>query len=155
MSTNPSKETILSAISAFARQRPGLDFANYGDRKPYFAEVRAITRDLHDYRALLAEIDRCPSVTAEMLLAAAKSAYAGRLSMTADDSGAVAVSYCAGQYWPTEYRKAACAVLAAALWARKRESCMPADLGKVSPGEWLRKSFRQDFGRGIASRWFN
>ena len=90
-----------------------------------------------------------------MLLAAAKSAYAGRLSLTTDDSGAVAVSYCTGQYWPTEYRKAACAVLAAALWARKRESCMPADLGKVSPGEWLRKSFRADFGRGIASRWFN
>ena len=80
------------------------------------------------------------------------------------------LDYCTGQYWPTEYRRAACAVLASALWDRKRED-MPAPQGKltrkhgpfttehdniegVTPGDWLRASFRLEFGRSIADRWF-
>jgi hypothetical protein len=35
------------------------------------------------------------------------------------------LDYCTGQYFPTEYRRAACAVLASALWSAKRDN-MPA-----------------------------
>jgi hypothetical protein len=64
-----------------------------------------------------------------------------------------AVDYCTGQYWPTEYRKAACAVLSQAIWNWTRTQCMPADTAK--PGDYLRASFKREFGRGMASRWFN
>lgn len=37
----------------------------------------------------------------------------------------VGVGYCTGQYFPTEYRRAVCAVLASALWDYVREHCMP------------------------------
>lgn len=39
------------------------------------------------------------------------------------------LDYCTGQYWPTEYRKAACAVLASAVWSWMRDECMPAVSG--------------------------
>jgi hypothetical protein len=64
-----------------------------------------------------------------------------------------AVDYCTGQYFPTEYRKAACAVLSQAIWAWTSAHCMPADTAK--PGDYLRASLKREFGRGMASRWFN
>jgi hypothetical protein len=79
------------------------------------------------------------------------------------------VDYCTGQYFPTEYRRAVCAVLASALWTYTREHCMPeptlhhnSETGEtlhrykgMHAGDWLRAHFRQQFGRGIASRWFS
>lgn len=83
------------------------------------------------------------------------------------------IDYCTGQYFPTEYRRAVCAVLASALWYYTREHCMPtvgtapcgsgkAEADKyfdgkkaVSAGDWLRAHFRNEFGRGIAARWFS
>ncbi len=109
----------------------------------------------------------------------------------------VTIEYTTGQYMPTEYRKAVCAVLASALWEYTRDKCMPPvsgfsvrrwnerdvivrsynhrkdaesflkDSGGESwghvvehyagrpAGDWLRAHFRQQFGRGIASRWFS
>lgn len=52
---------------------------------------------------------------------------AGRGYSTAKP-GAGRLEYTTGQYWPTEYRKAACAVLASALWAGAAAS-MPAESG--------------------------
>ncbi len=67
-------------------------------------------------------------------------------------------------------------MLASALWNYTREHAMPAPSGKVkrvsgvgafrtvsehdsinglSPGDWLRKHFRAEFGRSIGNRWFN
>ncbi|HEY4356011.1 MAG TPA: hypothetical protein VGN16_09710 [Acidobacteriaceae bacterium] len=74
------------------------------------------------------------------------------------------LDYCTGQYWPTEYRRAACAVLASAIWYWWREECMPepttVDDGNkrydnLSAGDFLRRNARREFGRGIQSRWFN
>lgn len=35
------------------------------------------------------------------------------------------------------------------------ECCMPAELGAESPGGYLRKSFRREFGRGMQARYFD
>lgn len=162
-----SKETILAALYAFASQRPGLDFANYGDCRTYNAEARAIRKTLSEFRQLFRQVQLSDSITAENLIEAARSAFSGRLSFI-QRGDSVAVDYCTGQYWPTEYRNAACAVLASALWDHKRR-CMPEPVNGVtdeygspryglkllSAGEWLRQSFRKEFGRGIQSRWFN
>lgn len=48
------RTTILAALDRFIRQRPGLEFANYGDWSAYRAEVRSIGRDLQHARTLLA-----------------------------------------------------------------------------------------------------
>lgn len=151
----PTKEELLEALTKFARQRPGLEFGNYGNVKAYRAELRSITRSLADYNVLVAAVYSKTSITAEDLLKAT-SAYSGRLQFKQDGfkhDGSVHVDYTTGQYWPTEYRNAACAVLAAALWDVERTE----PWAKVSNivGDSLRLYFRREFGRGVQSRWFN
>jgi hypothetical protein len=79
------------------------------------------------------------------------------------------IDYCTGQYWPTEYRRAVCEVLASAIWAWKRDQCMPAptlhhntETGEtlhrykgLRAGDYLRANLKREFGRGMAARWFN
>jgi hypothetical protein len=110
------RAAILTALDAFIRQRPGLDYRNY-DRASYAAEVRSIGRDLQDARALLRAVELRPSITAAVLRDALSP---GRLSWDGKR-----LDYTTGQYWPTEYRRAAAAVLASALWSYWRD-CVPA-----------------------------
>lgn len=164
-----NKAEICALIRAFITQRPGLDFANYGDPSSYRAEIRKITRQRKDALELLRAVELRESITAEDICAAFPRAFAGRLSLV-EKNGKPALAYCAGQYCPTEYRAAACAVLASVLWAYMRAN-MPTPTVKkeiddghtyeneyfdgLRAGPWLRRHFRREFGRGIASRWFN
>lgn len=141
-----TKQQIIEALRAFAAQRSGLEFGNYGDWKAYRAEQRSITKDLHQARQLLRAVEWRESVTAEHLRQAFR-AYSGRLSLIDTDTGGVRLEYCTGQYFPTEYRRAVCAVLASALWDWARPD--------YPTGDKLRAFFRREFGRGIASRWFD
>lgn len=170
----PSKDLLIALLSRWIHQRPGLDFRNYcsgwhdhAGRRAYFSEMRSITKDLHDARELLRAVE-LSGITGEELAAAFPRAFSGRLTLKQRIDGKWALDYCTGQYWPTEYRRAACAVLASALWDYKRDKCMPAPSGKVArsgfehdaidgipPGDWLRRSFRREYGRSIASRWFS
>lgn len=155
------RECILQALSGFISQRPGLDFGNYGDVSAYRSELRSIGRDLNQARTLLAAVSWRESITAEHLKAAMHRAYSGRLSWHPDKRG---LSYCTGQYWPTEYRRAVCAVLASALWGYFRNNMPTPDShdkdgnprynGK-SAGEWLRWKAKREFGRAIGGRWFS
>lgn len=226
MTNKPTREQILALLDSFVRQRAGLEFGNYGDVKAYRAEQRSITRDLHDYRAIRSAVERS-SIGADALLDAFR-AFSGRLSISEAPPkhqawcatqgilprGAIAehgpcncgaqprfrIDYCTGQYFPTEYRRAACAVLSQALWDYRRDdmpapdafgvSCLqdgggfgPATskrfatreeaeqyaatvAGSRSPlvdplyrgksaGDFLRYSFRREFGARLARRWFD
>jgi hypothetical protein len=136
----------LSALTGFASQRPGLEYCNYGDPVAYRAESRAITRDLHHVYTLLRRVQLAPSITSAHLKEAFR-AFSGRLSWDGQR-----LDYTTGQYWPTEYRRAVCAVLASALWAYWRDN---APEGLDRPGDYLRAKARREFGRTIAGRWFN
>ena len=165
----PTKEQVLNTLSAFIRQRPGLDFGNYGDLSSYRSELRQITKDRHQAFELLSAVARHDTITAADLIRASEHAYSGRLAIKETDTGGCVIEYCAGQYFPTEYRKAACAVLASALWDYWRDHCMPepelmhtSETGEVinryrgmRAADFLRHTARLEFGRGIASRWFN
>lgn len=119
------KQQIIAAMYAFIAQRAGLEFGNYGDVKSYRAEQRAITKDRHDARRLIRDVELRDSISADDILTASRGAYSGRLTLIQHDDGKVSVDYCTGQYFPTEYRKAVCAVMASVLWAWKRDQCMP------------------------------
>lgn len=147
------KQQIIAAMYAFIGQRPGLEYGNYGEPVSYRAEARAIGRDLTQARQLIRDVELRDSISADDILAAAKGAYSGRLVIVQRADGAIGIDYCAGQYFPTEYRKAVCAVMSAVLWAWKRDQCMPAGTNK--PGDYLRAGFKREYGRGLASRWFN
>lgn len=147
-----TKQQIIDSLRRFASQRPGLYFGNYGNAAAYRQKSREVTRDLNQARVLLRAIEWREGVTAAHILEAARSAFSGRLSI---DPETARINYTTGQYWPTEYRRAVCAVCASALWSYMRDPCMPADIGTLSPGDYLRRRFRIEFGRAIASRWFN
>lgn len=159
MQTDPLKDSIIAALHAFIRQRPGLEYGNYGDAAAYHAEIRGITRDLNHARQLLRQVELSHGITGHKMLGAAT----GRLIFRRKDSG-VTVVYTAGQYFPTEYRKAVARFCAELLWAYRRDHAMPESVaasgeawrfGGMSAGEWLRHSFRREYGRAIADRYFN
>lgn len=162
-----NKQAMINALRAFVNQRSGIEFADYqsGDwkasREAFMGDYRPILRAGREARALLRAVELRGSITAEDLAGAARRAYAGRLSFV-ERGESVGVDYATVQYFPTEYRNAACAVLAQCLWEFWRECC---PVGEVKPdkatpslgnvGEYVRKQARNEFGRGIASRWFN
>ncbi len=175
-----SKQLIIDALYKWIRQRPDLEHANYGDISSYRSELRSITRDLHDARVLMRAVELRDSITAHDIVDASQHAFSGleivqgyrvngkgffsstSAAQQAVDKylpaivaieSAVKIDYCTHQYWPTEYRKAVCAVLASALRNRKRAD-MPDDTGKLSHGDWLRDQFRREYGIGIGKRWF-
>lgn len=83
-------------------------------------------------------------------------------------AGTARIDYCAGQYWCVEYRAAVARLCASVLWTWKREQCMPEGETDghgnrrvqwrenwLTPGDWLRASFRREYGKGIAGRFFS
>lgn len=123
MTTDTLKESICDALAAFVRQRPGFDYANYGDAASYRADSRRASLQKRDAETLLQAVRWRESITGADLIEAARG---GRLTITTyPDSTAVDIDYTAGQYWPTEFRAGVCRVLSSALWNWQRES-MPA-----------------------------
>lgn len=217
---DPLKLQILDALHRFVRQRPGLDWRNYGGRAAYREEMRGITRDLRHAEALLSQVALAHTITGEDLITASRLSFSGRLKINQTPDG-VTIDYTTGQYFPTEYRCAVAAICAGALWDWVRDKAMPTPVygvewknergewiptGKdydsrimaemvaaevrsirniervaafetpparygetmiveryrfagvphaLSAGDWLRRYFRREFGRGIASRFFN
>jgi len=165
-----TKQEICALLRAFINQRPGLDFNNYGCATSYRAELRSITKQRSDAIQLLRAVELRESIEVGALIAAFPRAYSGRLELT-ETNGKPALFYCAGQYYPTEYRAAVCAVLARCLWVWVSTDCMPkgrlvhnSETGETferygpkdqRAGDFIRDFFKREFGRGIHSRWFN
>lgn len=159
----------ISQLAAFAAQNSGLDFRNYytpGDgrpgawregRKAYTQEARSIGADWRRFKAALV-LAAAENVTDADVIAAAPGAFSGRLTWQADK---LAWEYCTGQYWPTEYRKAAAAVLEAAIRdvrqarpATKRAVSSIADLRRLNEqngGCWFEPATMRFFGTRIES----
>lgn len=155
-----NKPALIAALTQWINKRPGLDPRDYirdwsdrDGRATYFSEARSITKDLHQARALLRYVELRPSITAEDILKASRDSFSGRLTIEPlNDGEGFSLNYCVGQYWPTEYRRAVCAVLASAVWNRLREDLPPETEHK---GDAIRKAARRELGRSIASRWLS
>lgn len=167
MNDQDRKNNLLTALHRFIAQRPGLEFANYGNVSAYRSEMRGITRDRHQAETLLTAVS-LRNINADQIIAASRNAFSGRLTITETELGKFSVDYCAGQYFPTECRRAVCAVLASALWDYFRENMPKGELRHNSEtgetlrryddmraGDWLRAQARKELGRTIAQRWFN
>lgn len=150
------KETLIACLRKFIAQRPGLEFGNYGSLPAYRSEMRSIAKDRHHAEAMLSSVAWRDNITADAILEASKRAFSGRLTITEHaifpktDPRRFVLDYCAGQYWPTEYRRAVCSVLSSALWDYWRECG-----GAASTGDAIRKTAAAELSRSIAQRWFN
>jgi hypothetical protein len=140
-----TRPEILAALDRFIKQRSGLDARNYGDRESLMSDYRPILRDGKVARQFLRFVELRESITAEMLIEGTRS-FSGRLQFTRDRKGNCVVDYCTGQYFPTEYRRAACCVLARTI----QEYLFP----DAKDNADIRQKAKREFGRAIATRYF-
>jgi len=153
-----SKETLLEALRLFIAQRSGIDRRNYqsdwrdtAGAAAFMADYREILRDGRDARRLLEYVAGRAGITAERILAT--SSGNGRLDWCYRGDK-IGLDYCTGQYFPTEYRAAACSMLAGLVWRYLADDFADCpNTGEQAAA--VRKAARRIFGRGIASRWFN
>ena len=145
--TLPTAFEYLDAVRTLVESRPGFQWENYaGAPAAYRADRRTATVDLADARYLLAYLVRCAeNDNLDASLFASRSG--GRIAFERGRDGRLECDYTVGQYFPTEYRAAACAYLASVLWDRFRE-------GGSSTAADIRAAARRAFGRRIANRWF-
>lgn len=138
---------MIEALWRFINQRSGMDWRNYGgSREAFMGDYRPMLKHGQQARLMLRQVELRESITADTLLKASR-AYSGRLQFREEQDGTVSIEYTTGQYFPTEYRKAACAVLAQALWDYWAPDCKDADS--------IRKTAKRELGRGVARVWFN
>lgn len=149
------RDLMLVKLGAFIDQRPGLDPANYftgrdwtEERRNYDRERGRILRDKRQADQLLRAVSLRSSITANDILFASHNR---RLTWNGDR---MSWNYCTGQYFPTEYRAAACGLLAECLWTARIRDCGEKIISREI-GDKLRKELRREFGRAIAWRWFN
>ena len=145
------KKTMCALLRAHISSRPGLDSRDYAsdwrDKEGIAAlrhDQRNIARDGKEARLLLSFVEGRDSITADDIAYASKRAFSGRLSFAEAPDGTMRLDYCTGQYYPTEYRAAACALLASVVskyWGDDGN-----DVHKLAKGY---------FGRGVHSRWFD
>jgi hypothetical protein len=132
---------ILEALARFVAQRSGIDGRNYGgSREAFLGDYRRILRDGREARALLRVVELSTCLPDSILADVLKS---GRLTWDGKR-----LDYCAGQYFPTEYRAAACRALASVLWNYW------GDGGRYTADQ-IRAAAKSNLGRGITRRWFN
>lgn len=145
--TTADKAALCRMIRAFIGQRSGIDFRDYGnDREAFLSDYRPMLRAGREARRLLEYVEGRDGITAADILNA--SSGNGRLAwVRAGD--ALRLEYTTGQYFPTEYRAAACSMLAGMIW---RHLAVGHD---ASQGDAVRKAARRIFGRGIGGRWFS
>jgi hypothetical protein len=142
------RAAVLAGLARFIAQRSGIDWRNYYSDGRDAAGVAAcredynkVLRDGRQARRLLAAVEARQGIDVAELIAASRG---DRLTLS--DDGA-RWDFTACQYFPTEYRMAACRVLAAALWQYWRADGLSRDE--------IQKQARRTLGRAIAARWFN
>lgn len=146
-----NKQAMVNALRCFINQRSGIEFCNYqtGDWKAsqeaFLSDYRPMLKHGRHARTMLRAVELRDSITAENLLNASR-AYSGRLQFV-ERGDKVGMDYTTGQYFVTEYRKAACAVLAQCLWDFWAKD--------VKTAQEIRQQARAEFGRAIAQTWFH
>jgi hypothetical protein len=153
-------ETILSALERFINQKPGLDPSNYYSLHDsiqrqrqgiaaYRQELRAIGKDRKRAHKALAEARGLSPARPELLIESFKRAFSGRLEWHEAEfipgydetsksdiqvkTKSERLEYTTGQYWPTEYRKAAAAVLEqyVSSWRQAEQAARPQSGGQM------------------------
>jgi hypothetical protein len=143
MNTAPSPAVSqLDALAAFVSQRSGMDYRNYGDRDAFMGDYRPILRHGKHARSMLAYL-RWRTLAPDFLASVADN---GRLTW---DATRGEWDYCTGQYFPTEYRRAACRLLASAV-----EKLWDADAGGCVSRDDIVRQAQREFGPAIARAWF-
>lgn len=135
-----NKQQLVTALLAFTDQRSGIEWCNYTTREDFMEDYNGILRHGRIARQLLHWINWHESITADDILQQCTS------RLTIEPNGSL--DYCAGQYWPVEYRQAVCRMCASVIWSYFRDKC------NCTTADQIRSAARKEFGRGIAQSFF-
>ena len=143
-------QNTTELLCKFVNQRPGLEYANYGDITSYRAEMREITKDRNDFFELLSlaqrRVENFDAKLSEYL-----TATNGRLSLKNGK-----LDYCTGQYFPTEYRPAANRILSNLIWASYRDETETNSPNPIyKDGHAIRKAIDRNLSRRVVKHYFN
>ncbi len=129
--------TTIEQLRQFANKRPGLNFADYGDRRYYIQDYREILKDLHSFNELMGfALDRIDNLNEQ--LTAELETTGDRLSLVNGK-----LQYVTGQYFPTEYRNAACRVLVRLIWRSFMNEKHPDGTLVYKDGHQIRKAINR------------
>jgi len=138
----------LALLEKFVDQRPGLNFADYGDVRAYRNESAEITRDRSDFYELLRVASRIvPDL--EKKATEYLTTSSDRLTLNGDR-----LQYITGQYFPTEYRPACSRVLVSILWREvgKQLNEKPEAVGTAHD---IRRAIRRQLSRRVSRLYFS
>lgn len=140
----------IEKLTKFVNQRPGLEFANYGDSKAYNAESREITKDRADYFELIAlAYSRIGNLDQELTEYLTETS--GRLALKDGQ-----IEYITGQYFCTEYRPAANRVIASLIWNNYRNEVKQGTNEEIyKDGHEIRKAISKRVSRRVMKNYFN
>jgi len=141
----------------FAHKRPGFDLANYGGGRDgfryYRQDYRTALNDLHAFHELFYLAQRrhgsnfAEAVHRELLRTS------GRLTISEYNSEKL--QYITGQYFPTEFRGAACRILVSIIWDDFRDERNAAGELVYKDGHAIRKAIKASLRSRNAKSWFS
>lgn len=143
------KDQILEALGKHIAQRSGIDCRDYcsswsdkDGRAAFMQDYRGMLKDGKEARELMRYVSLKHSITADDILK--HCTKNDRLSYNIEKNR---FEYVTGQYFPTEYRSAACRLLVATIRSYYFE--------QGYKWEEITKILKGDLGRGLFNRWFN
>lgn len=160
------RDLILQALAVFVRSRPGFEPGNYATRTDYQRDVARAYRQMKDAQEMLRAVQWRASLDGDALKRALSDAFSGRLTWKlANDGRSGMLDYCTGQYYPTEFRAAVCAVLSQALWTYFRDNVLEhikkypsygraAKEDKYDVRRFILTDAKRELSRGVFTRWF-
>jgi hypothetical protein len=124
----------------FVNQRPGFDLANYCSMNSYRQDYNETLKDKHSFFELLSLAESRIENFEELLYNELKN-NSGRLSINENNQ----LTYCTGQYFPVEYRAAACRLLASIIWADYRDEKNNKGQNLYNTGNEIRKAVKRNY----------
>ena len=134
----------IEMLCKFVAQRPGLEFANYGSMKYYRQDYNEILKDRNSFYELLnLARSRYDGKLNEVLLNYLQQSN-DRLTLIECKEG-YRLQYITGQYFPTEYRNAACRVLVSIIWNDYRDEKHNDGSNVYNDGHAIRKAIKSNY----------
>lgn len=151
--TTTKNVNFADLLYNFAHGRPGFEWVNYGCSSSYRQDYRRAYNDLKAFE----ELHRLAARRLESY-SALSDAIRTHLEKSGDrleisESGD-RLQYITGQYYPTEFRAAACRVLVSVIWNNFREEKNSSGEYVYTDGHKIRKAIKQALRTRNAKSWF-
>lgn len=161
MKTQISPLTTVEKIEKFVNQRSGIVFRDYAENgrdiegiKAFNSDYRQIINDRQDFYSILnLAIRRLTETKLNEMLTEVLTTRDGRLTMNKETGK---LNYCEGQYFPTEYRKAAARIVANMVWASYRDEIEHNTPNNVyKDANQMRAAIKKHVSRRVMNNYFN